>query len=129
MRGVCIFTAKLQKEPHITIENDLMMSKSTNQPQETKLYNDVREIIERTRTRLAVQINSEVIWLNWQVGKRIREDVLYSERAEYGKETLKNLSTRLVIQFGKGWGFQKLQHCVRAAYTINMDAFTVINEH
>lgn len=54
--------------------------------------------------------------MNWNVGTRIKEDVLSNKRAEYGEQILKRLSERLIIRYGKGWGFQKLQHCVRAAY-------------
>ncbi|MBT2621319.1 DUF1016 family protein [Chryseobacterium sp. ISL-6] len=91
----------------------------SNKLEEIKLYNDISSIIDETRVRLAVNINSEIIMLNWQVGKRIKEDVLYNQRAQYGKEILKNLSIKLVSQFGKGWGLQKLQHCVRSAYTFS----------
>lgn len=78
------------------------MAKAKSGIEETLLYNDVRKIIEDTRIRLAVQVNSEVIMLNWQIGTRIKQDVLYNQRAEYGKEVLKNLSAKLVTQFGKG---------------------------
>ncbi|MBR4997855.1 MAG: hypothetical protein IKY84_08375 [Bacteroidaceae bacterium] len=53
---------------------------------------------------------------NWYVGKRIMEDVLYNQRAEYGKQVLRNLSARLTERYGSGWGYEKLKHCVRAAY-------------
>lgn len=56
---------------------------------------------------------------HWYVGKRIKEDVLYNQRAEYGKQVLKNLSARLTEKYGSGWGYDKLQHCVRAAYTFS----------
>lgn len=53
--------------------------------------------------------------LHWLIGKRIKEDILFNKRAEYGKEILQNLSRVLIQKFGKGWGFYKLQHCVGAA--------------
>jgi hypothetical protein len=65
---------------------------------------------------LAVTVNTEVCWLNWRIGKRIKEDVLYNKRAEYGKEVLKNLSANLTERYGKGWSYEKLKHCVRSAY-------------
>lgn len=80
------------------------------------LYNDVCHIIDGTRNRLAVTVNAEVCWLNWHIGKRIKEDVLYNKRAEYGKEVLKNLSANLTKRYGKGWSYEKLKHCVRSAY-------------
>lgn len=59
--------------------------------------------------------------MNWNIGKRIKEDVLYNERAEYGKEIIKNLAIELTKQYGKGWSFYKLQHCVRSAYIFSED--------
>lgn len=54
--------------------------------------------------------------MNWHIGKRIKEDVLYNQRAEYGKQILKNLSVKLTDKYGSGWGYEKLKHCVRSAY-------------
>jgi hypothetical protein len=50
---------------------------------------------KKTRTRLATTINAEIIRLNWSVGKRIKEDVLYNKQADYGKQVVKNLALRL----------------------------------
>lgn len=45
-----------------------------------------------------------------------KEDVLYSQRAEYGNQVLRNLAEKLTERYGKGWGYEKLKHCVRSAY-------------
>ena len=82
-----------------------------------QLYTDVCRIIDDTRNRVAVYVNSEVCLTNWRVGKRIKEDVLFNKRAEYGKQVVKNLSVKLTERYGKGWSLQTLQHCIRAAYT------------
>ena len=84
-------------------------------PESQQLYSDVCHIIDDTRTRIAVYVNSEVCHTNWLVGKRIKEDVLYNKRAEYGKQVIKNLSLRLTERYGKGWNYSTLQHCVRSA--------------
>lgn len=56
---------------------------------------------------------------NWYVGKRIKEDVLFNRRAEYGKQIVKNLSIRLAHRYGNGWSEKKLRHCLRAVYTFS----------
>lgn len=43
---------------------------------ENMLYDDVCNIIEQARYRVAVYVNSEASMMNWNVGKRIKEDVL-----------------------------------------------------
>jgi hypothetical protein len=60
-----------------------------------ELFGDVCQIIDGTRTRIATSVNAEVCLMNWHIGKRIKEDVLFSKRAEYGKEIVKNLSVLL----------------------------------
>jgi predicted nuclease of restriction endonuclease-like (RecB) superfamily len=50
------------------------------------------------------------------VGLRIKTETLRNQRADYGKEVLKNLSVLLTEKYGKGWGYEKLKHCVRSAY-------------
>lgn len=96
------------------------MAKQEIEPQlENVLYDDVCHIIDGARNRIATYLNTEVCMTNWYVGKRIKEDVLYNQRAEYGKQVLKNLSARLTEKYGSGWGYDKLQHCVRAAYTFS----------
>lgn len=86
-----------------------------------QLYSDVCQIIDNTRSRLATTVNAEVCLLNWNIGKRIKEDVLYSKRAEYGKEIVKTLAGKLTERYGKGWSDRKLLHCIRSAYIFSED--------
>ena len=89
--------------------------------EEKRLYDDVCHIIDGVKARVATYLNTEICMTNWYVGKRIKEDVLYNRRAEYGKQVIKNLASRLCERYGSGWKFQKLQQCVRAAYTFTED--------
>ncbi len=86
---------------------------------EETLYSDVCQIIDGTRSRIATYLNTEVCMTNWYVGKRIKEDVLYNQRAEYGKQVVKNLSLKLVERYGTGWSEKKLRHCIRSAETFS----------
>ena len=88
---------------------------------ENTLYSDVCDIIETAKARIAIYVNTNVCMTYWRVGTRIKEDVLYNKRAEYGKQIVKNLSVKLNQRYGKGWGFKTLQHCIRAAYTFSED--------
>lgn len=85
-------------------------------PSATVLFHDVCHIIDGVRGRIATCLNAEICLTNWTVGKRIKEDVLYNQRAEYGGRVLKELSAKLTTKYGKGWGYEKLKHCVRSAY-------------
>ena len=89
--------------------------------QETLLYNDVCQIIEGTRGRIATYVNTEACFTNWYVGKRIKDDVLYNKRAGYGKQVVINLSIKLTERYGSGWSEKTLRHCLRAAETFSED--------
>lgn len=88
---------------------------------EEKLFNDLCGIIDDVRRRIATYVNTGVCLTNWTVGKRIKEDVLYNQRADYGKQVLQNVSKQLVNKYGSGWGYEKLKHCVRSAYLFTED--------
>lgn len=90
-------------------------------PEENNLYTDVCHIIDDARSRVATFVNTEICLTNWHVGKRIKEDVLYNQRAEYGKQVIKHLAKRLTEKYGNGWSDRKLLHCIRAAYTFSED--------
>lgn len=83
------------------------------------LFDDVCKIIDGSRYRIASTVNAEICLMNWNIGKRIKEDVLKNQRAEYGKEIVKNLAISLTKKYGKGWSDRKLLHCIRSAYTFN----------
>ena len=88
---------------------------------EKQLFNDLCGIIDDVRGRIATYVNTGVCLTNWSVGKRIKEDVLYNQRADYGKQVLQNVSKQLVNKYGAGWGYEKLKHCVRSAYLFTED--------
>jgi hypothetical protein len=50
-------------------------------PTPTKLINGLRNLIQSTRIGLAQAVNSALVLLYWQIGERIRSDVLKSRRA------------------------------------------------
>jgi predicted nuclease of restriction endonuclease-like (RecB) superfamily len=87
--------------------------------QEVQLYNDVCQIIDGARGGIATYVNTEACLTNWHVGKRIKEDVLFNRRAEYGKQVVINLSIKLTEHYGSGWSEKTLRHCLRAAETFS----------
>jgi predicted nuclease of restriction endonuclease-like (RecB) superfamily len=103
------------------MSEEIQKSKGRIAVVENQLFCDVCGIIDNTRSRLATTVNAEIIRLHWSVGKRIKEDVLYNKRADYGKQVVKNLAVKLTERYGKGWSDRKLIHCIRAAYTFSED--------
>lgn len=83
-----------------------------------RVFSDIRQLIEETRRSVAVAVNAGLTTLYWEVGRRINEEVLGNERAEYGKQVIDSLSSQLTEEYGKGWSSKQLLHCVQFAQTI-----------
>lgn len=79
------------------------------------LVEDLRQIIEQVRGRVASTVNSELTMMYWHIGERINRDVLGNQRAEYGKQIVATVSRQLQEEYGKGqqcsWTFEFCQHC------------------
>jgi predicted nuclease of restriction endonuclease-like (RecB) superfamily len=67
------------------------------------LVEDIKNLIETAKTRAAVAVNSQMTMLYWDVGNRIKEDIIKSERAEYGKQVIVSLAQLLSAEYGKGF--------------------------
>lgn len=79
------------------------------------LLADVRELILTAREAVARTVNAGLTLLYWEIGTRIRTDVLKEKRADYGKEILHTLSAQLEKEFGRGFSQRNLAHMIRFA--------------
>lgn len=90
---------------------------------EDSLFQSVKEIIRQSREKVFRIANSTLLLTYWQIRKLIVEDEQQGkERAEYGKQTLKNLSKRLSPEFGKSFDYTNLSN-MRKFYT----AFPIVD--
>ena len=80
-----------------------------------KLLEDLRALIQATRSGVVQAVNSALVLLYWQVGSRIRTDVLHHKRAGYGEKILPTLSAELAPEHGQGFGERNLARMVRFA--------------
>ena len=71
---------------------------------------EIKTVLESARTSVARQVNSELLNTYWNVGRIITEyEQASPERADYGKQTLKELSKILTTEFGKGFSVSNIQ--------------------
>ena len=89
--------------------------KLTPSAKPSDLFEDIRALIEQARAATARAINSAVTLLYWQVGQRIRRDVLHEQRAEYGEQIVATLSRQLTDEFGRGWNKAALTRMMQFA--------------
>ena len=81
----------------------------------TALLGDLRELIEQSRGRAAIAVNSELVLLYWKVGQRIRSDLLGKERAQYGKQIVSTVAAQLSTEYGRGFNRRNLYNMLRFA--------------
>lgn len=77
---------------------------------------EIRELLESARKNVVQQVNAQLLTTYWNIGRIIVEYEQQNQiRAEYGKQTLKELSRELTREFGKGFSRSNLQN-MRAFY-------------
>lgn len=79
------------------------------------LIGDIRQLIESARQSVATTVNAGITLLYWEIGTRIRQDILKKERAEYGKQIVSTLSKHLEAEYGRGFSRRNLFHMIRFA--------------
>ena len=106
---------KLKNEQPDKVKKEKVMSTPPAPLLEQPLLTDLRELIVSARRQVAQTVNAGLTLLYWQVGDRIRRDVLNEKRAEYGAEIVQTLSAKLSVEFGRGFSSKSLRHMVRFA--------------
>jgi predicted nuclease of restriction endonuclease-like (RecB) superfamily len=80
-----------------------------------KLFIDLSKLIEQSRHQVAMQANSTLTILFWQVGKRINDDILQNQRAEYGKQILPTVSAKLEKLYGRNFTERNVRRMMQFA--------------
>jgi len=96
-------------------ETGKQVVKTDNKPISGNLISDIRRLIETARHNVAVTVNAGLTVLYWQIGSRIRQDILKEKRADYGKEIVATLSQELTKEYGNGFSYSALTRMVRFA--------------
>jgi len=80
-----------------------------------KLYEEIKDLIEQSRSFMASTVNSALTLLYWNIGKKIFENILNSERAEYGDKIVLTLSRQLEDEYGRGFSYKSVRHMIQFA--------------
>lgn len=79
------------------------------------LLEDIRHMIETTRSAVANAFNAGLTMLYWNIGKRVHEEILKGERAEYGQEIIDSLGRELAAEYGNGFSVKNLRRMIQFA--------------
>ncbi|QQS31109.1 MAG: hypothetical protein IPM47_09405 [Sphingobacteriales bacterium] len=76
-----------------------------------ELYAKIAGLLQTARQNVVRALNQTMVYIYYEIGRMIVEDEQQGkERADYGKQILKELSKRLAVEFGKGFSVDNLQN-------------------
>ena len=71
---------------------------------------EIKELLKAAKQTVATTINVAMVYTYYEIGRKIVEqEQKGKDRAEYGKEVLKQLSIALTKEFGKGYSAENLK--------------------
>jgi predicted nuclease of restriction endonuclease-like (RecB) superfamily len=65
------------------------------------------------RQEVARTVDAGLVTLYWQIGQRVRRDILQLKRAQYGEGIVSALGRQLSAEFGRGFDEKSLRHMLR----------------
>jgi len=75
------------------------------------LYECIRSLVLSARQNAARGVDLLQVYTNYEIGRRIVEQEQQgADRAQYGKEILRDLAARLTGEFGNGFSFSNLKY-------------------
>jgi predicted nuclease of restriction endonuclease-like (RecB) superfamily len=90
------------------------MNKNLRQPApsvDNALFDRVASILEQARGNVVRAVNTNMVLAYWLIGREIVQELQGGKsRAEYGKQMLLDLSTRLALRYGNGYSVPNLQN-------------------
>lgn len=100
----------------MSMENNLRDKGISSTVLTKSVMQDLRQIIEQSRRKVASTVNSELTLMYWHIGGRINREVLGNERAEYGKQIVAALSRQLQAEYGsKGFDEKNIRRMMQFA--------------
>jgi len=79
------------------------------------LIREIKALIDQGRNQAVVAVNSALTLTYWHVGRRINEEILKGERAEYGKHVVEKIAEALFQEYGRGFEVKNLRRMMKFA--------------
>ena len=99
--------ALLQQSPSARVAAPL------NEVDVPTLVRDLGTMIEDARKQVAVTADATLATLYWQIGNRVRTEVLEGRRADYDAQVVALVGKQLGARYGRGFGITNLHRMVK----------------
>ena len=80
---------------------------------EEAVINEVKSIIEESKKKVVSYVNTTLLFMYWNIGKRIVEYQGNNERAKYGDRLIERLSIELTKEYGGAFNKSNLWRMVQ----------------
>lgn len=77
------------------------------------LIQEISLLIEESKLHVVRTANSALTLLFWQVGKRVNDEILKNDRAQYGKQIIANVSAQLELKYGRNFTEKNLRRMIK----------------
>ena len=86
----------------------------SNKPSNRKFLSQIIDLLQSARNKVVHTIDQTMVATYFEIGRMIvEEEQNGKERADYGKQILKELSSTLTEEFGKGFSVDNLENMRR----------------
>lgn len=89
------------------------------------LVQELSVIIEKSKQQVQRAANSTLTLLFWHVGKRINDEILNNERAQYGKQIVATVSEQLELKYGRNFVLRNVQRMMQ--FAADFEDFTIVS--
>lgn len=69
-------------------------------------------MIDEARKQVATTADATLVKLYWQIGHRVRTEVLEGRRADYGSQVVADVGKQLAVRYGRGFGLTNIYRMV-----------------
>jgi len=91
------------------------MELKKNNQNTTALVQELSALIEKSKQQVQHTANSALTLLFWHVGKRINDEILNNERAQYGKQIVASVSEQLELKYGRNFTEKNVRRMMQFA--------------
>jgi len=95
---------------------------------QNSLFDDIKNIIEDTKSKVAISVNSSLTLMYWNIGKKINDKIVQNQRAGYGKEIIATLSQQLRQSYGKGYSYSALTRMMKFANSFEKQNIATLSQ-
>ena len=81
-------------------------------------YEAARNSVINAQRKVYAAVNNSMVQAYWEIGEQIYKACGENDRAEYGKNLLQYLSSKLTDEFGKGFSVQNLRSISNSLNTV-----------